>query len=102
MRQADTFNTTLGAHKTADGYAGRITRLGVAIREVWAWLLEVAGEAEQETDESWVADSDPGILANYYDGARDRVAAGEPMVSFRELARRKVRDGHQWRENSNG
>jgi hypothetical protein len=93
MQQVNTFDSAFEANQTADDRAAHGTGLGRAIRNAWARLLEPptsdqAVAATQEVDEFRIADEGrPGILANYYEGAYDRVKAAEPVVSFRKLAR---------------
>jgi hypothetical protein len=91
MQKVNTFDTAFEARKTADDRAAQVAGLGRAIRDVWARLLELstserAVEATHEA-ESQIADDGPGIFANFYDGARERVKAGEPVVSFSKLVR---------------
>lgn len=88
MQKVNAFDAAFDTRKTAGDRAAPVTGLGRAIRQVWARLLEASTNESvvEETNEPQAADDGPAILANYYDGARDRVSAAEPVVSFRKLA----------------
>ena len=91
MPKVNTFDSAFDASKTADDHATDVAGLGLAIREVWARLLEASAsdpavEATPEADQSQGADDGPAVFATYYDSAHERVSAAEPVVSFKKLA----------------